>query len=226
MKMSAQLLHCKQTSQISNMWLSKGSSAYQLHIETLSKHHMGSQPCTIQEQYESFSQPEWKEETQSCILLWFPMREESCLFHYPALSHPRVRSARRYLISVGPSPARSRLWTASPPPWPAACTGVRLASHHTPHPHHSQLSPGQCCTSGEPLASSGTLPGDTEEKRKLPWQQGRKEEAHQQERQVRDHSAATTYASGPIVSNATTSKGCHSHCRSIYLLQQRLSSFS
>ena len=49
-------------------------------------------------------------------------------------------------------------------------------------------------------------------KEKLPWQQGRKEEAHQQERQVRDRSAATTYASGPKVSNATTSKGCHSHC--------------
>lgn len=222
MKMSAQFCIANKPPKFLTCDYQKGSSAYQLHKETLSKHHMGSQPCTIQDQYESFSQPEWKEETQSCILLWFPMREESCLFHYPALSHPRGRSARRYLDLCGPSPARSRLWTASPPPWPAACTGVRLASHHTPTSSQSVV-PGQCCTSG---GASGQL-----------WDLARRyrgeEEVTMATGQEGGGPSAGEASQGSqcghhlcfSVSNATTPKGCQSHCRSIYLLQQRSSSF-
>lgn len=140
---------------------------------------------------------------------------------FPALPHPRGRSTRPYLISAGPSPARSRLWTACRPPWPAACTGAHPASRHTHRPHHSLLSPGQCCTSAEPLASFGTLPGDREEKREVTVAAGPEERGPSEGRV----SQVTTYDSPLTVPNATTSKGCYSCCTFSYLLRQQSGNF-
>lgn len=71
----------------------------------------------------------------------------------------------------------------------------------------------QCRASGQ----SWDLPGDRDREIKLEVTMAtdRREEAHQQEGQVRDPSGATTYDSRPTVPNAI-STGCHSHCRFRY----------
>lgn len=85
------------------------------------------------------------------------------------------------LISVGPSPGHSPLWTASRPPWPAVHTGVHPACRRTHRPRHSLWSPGQCCTSAGPPASLGTLPGEREETKNVTMATGHWQRAIQQE---------------------------------------------
>lgn len=170
MKTSAQFVNWKQTSQTPNIWLLKYKNVH-LHtncIKPPSKPALYGYPAWQKCRASTNLSPNqnWKKRL-SLACCCNSQRDRNYVSHCLAPSHPRGRSARPYLISAGSSPARSRLWTASLPPWPAAGTGAHRASHHTPHLHHSQLSPGQCCTRVEPLASFGTLPRDTEEKREV-----------------------------------------------------------
>lgn len=107
--------------------------------------------------------------------------------------------APAHLPSAGPSAARSRRWTASRPPWPAARAAARPASRRTRRPRRSPSSPGRCCTSAEPLASLGTLRGDRGTGR-LPWQRGRR-------RRLLSGSGMLGTPGGPTAPDAIRSKG-------------------
>lgn len=117
---------------------------------------------------------------------------------------PRGSSAWPHLISAGPSPARSRRWTASRPPWRAARTRARLASRRTRRPRHSLWSPGRCCTSAGPLASLGTLPGDTEEKREVTTATGQEGGGPSAGQASQTPRRGHTYGPGPTVPSTIT----------------------